>query len=407
MLIGRANAGALTSTSWISASGHFAAAADSDASNAPSHTFVDTGTAGNGNGFNYSVARSVIDTYGDLALRDKLLIYNLTTDPVGYADHAEISYANGAITATKPVATPGLVLAGTDVTPIVSTFGKNLISTYKNLVIHGGVGAATNDESQIASISADQLILSSLDNSSIMLRNVAYTVNVGAGTTVNMDTGLPKAFTLYAVWILATETDYSSSVAKLSLSDDLATVLNNCQSTGVTYKYGLLIGHVFTYTGTHPDIWMQPSIQYGNTMRFLFKNPTNTIVNYGASYIKSVDDVVFDQYSLAASGVNTISLAGIPSTAGTVEVIVTPPVNNSGAHFWVNAVAFDSVGGGSSNTPGQMLTAFDGRYGTASIDGTYHNPIARGWVPLVVPNTIYIQGDSGLQFTIGGWQENI
>ena len=406
LLIGHANAGTVTPTSWINASGYFAAAADSDASNAPSHTFAGTGTAGNGKGFNYSVERSVIDTYGDLALRDKLLIYNLmATPPTGgtvYDDHAEISYANEAITTTKPVATPGLVLAGTDVTPIISSFGKNLISTYKNLCICGGYGATTTSDSDTVHITIDQAVLTDVNGNGILVGNGAYNMHVGVDDG-DIDT-TNRSWDVYSVWLL--RRGASEVVARLSKSNSLSTVIGNLvvSDASHTYTHGLLIGHVYMYSTSTSTFFIQPSIQYGNTMRFLFKNPTNTTVSYGASYINAVDATSFEQYSLAASGVNTISLAGIPSTAGAVEVIVTPPNAEAATHFWVNSVLFDAV---ISTVSGTVLTSFDSRYGINGVDDSTHPLVVHGWVPLVVPNTIYIQGLADLPFTVGGWQENI
>jgi hypothetical protein len=321
----------------------------------------------------------------------------LTTDPAGYADHAEISYANEAITTTKPVATPGLVLAGTNVTPIISSFGKNLISTYKNLCIRGGYGATTTAASDTVHITVDQAILTDVNGNGILVSNGTYDIHVGVDGG-DVDT-TNRSWDVYAVWLL--RRDAGEVVARLSKSHSLSTVIGNLvvSDASHTYTHGLLIGHVYMYNTS--TFFIQPSIQYGNTMRFLFKNPTNTTVSYGASYINAVDVNAFAQYFSNTSGVNPVALAGIPSTVGAVEIVATPVQSALKPHFWINSVLFDAV----DATSGTALTSFDGRYGIAEVDST-HQYTVHGWVSLVVPNTVYVQGPS-LSFTVGGWQENI
>ena len=401
LLIGRANAGALTATSWISASGYFAAAADSDASNAPSHTFVDTGTSSNSMGFNYSVSRSVIDTYGDLALRDKLLIYNLTTDPAGYADHAEISYANGAITATKPIAAPGLVLADTDVTPIVSTFGKNLISTYKNLYIRGGYGATTTSDSSSVHITVDQAILTDVNGNGILVSNGTYDINVGADGG-DIDT-TNRSWDVYAVWLLHRHAgdvgDVGEFVARLSKSNDLASVIGNLVVSDVshTYTHGLLVGHVYMYSNGS-TFCIQPSIQRGNTLRFLFKQDGDTNSS-GTCYIADDSSNAFAMYSSAS----TNALAGIPSTVSEVEVVFIPLLTSgheSIGRIFVHPVPFAGTAG-SGEYP---ITELAFNYYTPDLNNTRW--ICRGWLHLESAN-IYIQATAGTPFTISGWRENI
>ena len=407
-VIGRANAGgSIKSTAWINAAGYFAAAADSESSAMPSFTFT---AAGNGStpssigaGFNYSTVRNVIDTYGDLALRDKLFLYDLSTDAANkFADHAEINYTNEAVTSTKPLAVPGLIVNSTDVTEPIVQLGRNVLQSYKNLYIRGGVGATTTADSNLVAVSVDQAILADASGSCIRLNNFSTQFEIGP---TYVDGQNLAAWTLYSVWLLyAKGSDGTTvSVARLSDSDDFATVIARWAAHGIVYTHGLLVGHIYVYGGT--GLYVQPSIQHGNKLQFLFKAVNSTTVEYGSFYVNNSGSAAFNPYMFPITGTQAIDLAAIPTTATSVELVFIPASTQSNQDaFYAHSVSFPTIG---ADTSSFTLTAISARYGNSAIDGS-HQYVVRGWVEFDgVAKQVYIQAKLNLPFTVGGWIENI
>ena len=296
----------------------------------------------------------------------------------------------------KNIYATNLNLNGTDVAPIISSIGKNLISTYKNLYIRGGYGATTTADSSSVHITVGQAILTDVNDNGIMLRNGSYNINIGSDTG-DMDTD-SRSWGLYSVWLVYR--DSSEFVAKLSVVNDLVELLANLaqHDTAHTYTHGLLIGHVYMYSDSDSTFCIQPSIQYGNTMRFLFRQDGDTN-NSGTCYIADDNSNAFAMYSSAS----TNALAGIPSTVNEVEVVFIPLLTSGHAsigRIFAHPVPFAG-------------TASSGEYPITELAFNYYTPelyntrwICRGWLHLESAN-IYIQATAGTPFTVSGWRENI